>query len=39
LHRAPARPRWIVPITVATGTINVWNRLAVSFRSQRPVDK
>jgi AhpD family alkylhydroperoxidase len=25
-------------ITVAIGTINVWNRLAVSFRVQHPVD-
>ncbi len=29
----------IAKITVAIGTINVWNRLAVSFRSQHPVDK
>jgi AhpD family alkylhydroperoxidase len=29
----------IVKITVAIGTINLWNRLAVSFRSQHPVDK
>ncbi len=28
----------IAKITVAIGTINVWNRLAVSFRSQHPVD-
>jgi AhpD family alkylhydroperoxidase len=28
-----------VKITVAIGTINIWNRLAVSFRSQHPVDK
>ncbi len=28
----------IVKITVAIGTINVWNRLAVGFRSQHPVD-
>lgn len=26
-------------ITVAIGTINVWNRLAVGFRSQHPIDK
>lgn len=26
-------------LTVAIGTINVWNRLAVGFRSQHPVDK
>ncbi|MFD1328341.1 carboxymuconolactone decarboxylase family protein [Mycoplana ramosa] len=26
-------------ITVAIGTINVWNRLAVGFRSQHPLDK
>ncbi|MFB9950056.1 carboxymuconolactone decarboxylase family protein [Rhizobium puerariae] len=26
-------------ITVAIGVINVWNRLAVGFRSQHPVDK
>jgi hypothetical protein len=24
---------------VAIGTINVWNRLAVSFRALHPVDK
>ena len=29
----------ITDITVAIGAINVWNRLAVSFRSQHPVDK
>ena len=29
----------IVKITVAIGTINVWNRLMVSFRAQHPVDK
>jgi uncharacterized peroxidase-related enzyme len=28
----------IVKITVAIGTINVWNRLAVSMRMQHPVD-
>ncbi len=28
----------IANITVAIGTINVWNRLAVSFRTQHPVD-
>jgi len=27
-----------VKITVAIGAINVWNRLAVGFRSQHPVD-
>jgi AhpD family alkylhydroperoxidase len=26
-------------ITVAIGTINIWNRLAVGFRSQHPIDK
>jgi AhpD family alkylhydroperoxidase len=26
-------------ITVAIGTINVWNRLAVGFRSQHPIDQ
>jgi AhpD family alkylhydroperoxidase len=26
-------------ITVAIGTINIWNRLAVGFRSQHPLDK
>jgi AhpD family alkylhydroperoxidase len=26
-------------ITVAIGTINVWNRLAVGFRAQHPLDK
>jgi hypothetical protein len=25
-------------ITVAIGAINIWNRLAVGFRSQHPVD-
>ncbi len=25
-------------ITVAIGTINIWNRLAVGFRSQHPID-
>jgi AhpD family alkylhydroperoxidase len=29
----------ITIITVAIGAINVWNRLAVSFRSQHPIDK
>ena len=29
----------IVKLTVAIATINVWNRLAVGFRSQHPVDK
>ncbi|AYG58041.1 carboxymuconolactone decarboxylase family protein [Rhizobium jaguaris] len=28
----------IVKITVAIGVINIWNRLAVGFRSQHPVD-
>lgn len=28
-----------VKITVAIGTINVWNRLAVGFRALHPVDK
>lgn len=28
----------MVKITVAIGAINVWNRLAVGFRSQHPVD-
>jgi AhpD family alkylhydroperoxidase len=28
----------IVKLTVAIGTINVWNRLAVGFRLQHPVD-
>ncbi|MDE1991455.1 MAG: carboxymuconolactone decarboxylase family protein [Rhizobiaceae bacterium] len=28
----------IVKITVAIGTINIWNRLAVGFRSQHPID-
>src|SRR5690606_6823231 len=28
----------IVNITVAIATINVWNRVVVSFRSQHPVD-
>lgn len=29
----------IVKITVAISAINVWNRIAVSFRSQHPIDK
>ena len=29
----------IVRITVAIGTINTWNRLAVGFRTQHPVDQ
>ncbi|MCL6705658.1 carboxymuconolactone decarboxylase family protein [Pseudomonas sp. R2.Fl] len=29
----------IASITVAIGTINVWNRLAVGFRFQHPVDQ
>jgi AhpD family alkylhydroperoxidase len=29
----------IVNITVALGAINTWNRLAVGFRNQHPVDK
>lgn len=28
----------IVKITVAIGTINTWNRIAVGFRSQHPVE-
>jgi AhpD family alkylhydroperoxidase len=28
-----------VKITVAIGAINVWNRLAVGFRAQHPIDK
>lgn len=28
-----------VKITVAIGAINVWNRLAIGFRSQHPIDK
>lgn len=28
----------ITKLTVAIGTINVWNRLAVGFRSQHPID-
>ena len=28
----------MVKITVAIGTINVWNRIAVAFRAQHPVD-
>ena len=37
--RAHFNEEQIVKITVAIGTINVWNRLAVSFRSQHPIDK
>ncbi len=29
----------IASITVAIGTINVWNRIAVGFRSQHPIDQ
>ena len=29
----------ITEITVAISTINVWNRIAVGFRSQHPIDK
>ncbi len=29
----------MVKITVAIGAINVWNRLAVGFRGQHPIDK
>ena len=29
----------IVKITVALGVINTWNRLAVGFRNQHPIDK
>ncbi|MDF2368311.1 carboxymuconolactone decarboxylase family protein [Sneathiella sp.] len=29
----------IMDLTVAISTINVWNRLAVGFRSQHPIDK
>ncbi len=29
----------IANITVAIGTINVWNRIAVGFRSQHPIDQ
>ena len=28
----------IVKITLAIGTINTWNRIAVGFRMQHPVD-
>jgi alkylhydroperoxidase family enzyme len=28
----------ITKITVAIGVINTWNRIAVGFRSQHPVD-
>ncbi|MDR3470818.1 MAG: carboxymuconolactone decarboxylase family protein [Devosia sp.] len=31
-------PAEIVRITTAIGLINVWNRLAVGFRSQHPID-
>ena len=29
----------IAKITVAIGTINVWNRIAVGFRTQHPVER
>jgi len=28
----------IVKITLAIGTINTWNRIAIGFRMQHPVD-
>lgn len=28
----------IANLTIAIGTINIWNRIAVSFRSQHPLD-
>ncbi|MEM8688285.1 MAG: carboxymuconolactone decarboxylase family protein [Pseudomonadota bacterium] len=36
--RAHFSEQEIANITLAIGTINVWNRLAVSFRTQHPVD-
>jgi AhpD family alkylhydroperoxidase len=36
--RAHFTEEQIVKITLAIGTINVWNRLAVGFRSQHPID-
>src|SRR5262249_37580098 len=39
----PLRPHFndkeIVGLTVLIGTINLWNRLAISFRSQHPLPK
>ncbi|HEY0920686.1 carboxymuconolactone decarboxylase family protein [Devosia sp.] len=32
-------PEQVVNITVAIGLINVWNRLAVGFRAQHPLDR
>ena len=32
-------PEQVVNISVAIGLINVWNRLAVGFRSQHAVDR
>lgn len=29
----------IMDLTVAIGTINVWNRIAVGFRNQHPIDR
>lgn len=29
----------ITKLTVAVGTINLWNRMAVGFRSQHPIDQ
>jgi AhpD family alkylhydroperoxidase len=29
----------ITKITVAIGAINIWNRIAIGFRSQHPIDK
>ncbi len=31
--------REIVDLTILIGLINLWNRLAISFRSQHPIDK
>lgn len=37
--RAHFTEEQMTQLTVAIGTINVWNRLAVGFRSQHPIDK
>ncbi len=37
--RAHFTPEEITKLTVAVGTINIWNRMAVGFRSQHPIDQ
>ncbi len=37
--RAHFTPEEITKLTVAVGTINLWNRMAVGFRSLHPIDQ